>query len=82
MLAGWLGGWWAAQPACPPDHVWPLAARVAAASAWLHGMAVEDSHQARRPTGPLTASTLIEAMCHTAATAGAVALPDPHVQLL
>jgi hydroxyethylthiazole kinase-like uncharacterized protein yjeF len=51
VLAGWLGGWWAGAP----DGA---AQRVAEATAWLHGAAVE--HGPR--SGPLVASHLIGAM--------------------
>jgi hydroxyethylthiazole kinase-like uncharacterized protein yjeF len=51
VLAGWLGGSWARQPAAAP-------AVVAAGAAWLHGRAAEDGPCG----GPLTASALINAM--------------------
>jgi len=52
VLAGWIGGLWAAHAATASGHT------VARAAAWLHGAAVE--HAPRR--GPLRASRLIEAM--------------------
>jgi NAD(P)H-hydrate repair Nnr-like enzyme with NAD(P)H-hydrate dehydratase domain len=52
VLAGWLGGWWAAHAHATSAHA------VARASAWLHGAAVAQGPFA----GPLRASTLIEAM--------------------
>ena len=51
VLAGWLGGRWAAQAGAPPDTV-------AAEAVWLHGRAAEHGP----PTSPLTASALIEAV--------------------
>ena len=51
VLAGWLGGRWAAQPTVVP-------AVVAAETAWLHGRAAEE----RPGAGPLTASALIDAI--------------------
>jgi hydroxyethylthiazole kinase-like uncharacterized protein yjeF len=51
VLAGWLGGWWAGA-----DHT--TAQRMAEATAWLHGAAVERGPLA----GPLLASHLIGAM--------------------
>jgi hydroxyethylthiazole kinase-like uncharacterized protein yjeF len=51
VLAGWLGGWWAASAQVASHDV-------ARAAAWLHGAAV-----AHAPlSGPLRASPLIEAM--------------------
>ena len=52
VLAGWIGGLWAAHAATASAHA------VAQAAAWLHGAAVE--HAAVH--GPLLASRLIEAM--------------------
>jgi len=52
VLAGWIGGIWAAHAATASAHT------VAQAAAWLHGAAVE--HGPR--SGPLRASRLIEAM--------------------
>jgi hydroxyethylthiazole kinase-like uncharacterized protein yjeF len=52
VLAGWLGGWWAAHAQAASAHA------VAQASAWLHGAAVD--HGTR--VGPLRASQLIDAM--------------------
>jgi len=52
VLAGWIGGLWAAHAATAAGHA------VAQAAAWLHGVAVE--HASR--SGPLRASRLIEAM--------------------
>jgi len=52
VLAGWLGGWWAAHAQATSSHA------IAQASAWIHGAAVD--HAAR--VGPLRASQLIEAM--------------------
>jgi hydroxyethylthiazole kinase-like uncharacterized protein yjeF len=51
VLAGWLGGRWAAQAEAPPDTV-------AAEAVWLHGRTAEDGPA----TSPLTASALIDAM--------------------
>lgn len=58
ILAGWLGATWSAQPATG-DAVTD-AARVAAASAWLHGRAAMQAQP--RPHGPVLADTLIAAM--------------------
>ncbi len=58
ILAGWLGATWSAQPAAG-DAVTD-AARVAAASAWLHGRAAMQTQS--RPHGPVLADTLIAAM--------------------
>ena len=52
VLAGWLGGAWAANAQVTSSHA------VAQGMAWLHGAAV--AHAA--PTGPLRASLLIDAM--------------------
>jgi NAD(P)H-hydrate repair Nnr-like enzyme with NAD(P)H-hydrate dehydratase domain len=52
VLAGWIGGLWAAHAATTSGHA------VAQAAAWLHGAAVE--HAPR--SGPLRASRLVEAM--------------------
>lgn len=52
VLAGWIGGLWAAHATTASGHA------VAKAAAWLHGAAVE--HAPR--SGPLRASRLIEAM--------------------
>ena len=52
VLAGWLGGLWAAHAATASPH------GVAQAATWLHGAAVEHAPRA----GPLRASRLIEAM--------------------
>lgn len=61
VLAGWIGGLWARQPAPAVEAAW-FAAR---AAAWLHGHAA-DRHLARcGPAGghlPLRAGALIEAM--------------------
>jgi hydroxyethylthiazole kinase-like uncharacterized protein yjeF len=60
VLAGWIGGLWARQPAADDDAVW-FAAR---AGAWLHGHAA-DRHLSARPAGahlPLRAGDLIDAM--------------------
>jgi NAD(P)H-hydrate repair Nnr-like enzyme with NAD(P)H-hydrate dehydratase domain len=56
VLAGWLGGLWAAQPACPPGTV-------AAAGVWLHGLAGESGDQRL----PLLAGDLIVAMARVVA---------------
>ena len=65
ILAGWLGAAWSAQPT-PGDAV-TQAARVAAASAWLHGraamQALPEAH------GPVLADTLIAAMARQLAAA-------------
>ena len=58
ILAGWLGAAWSAQPAA--DDEVGLAARVAAASAWLHGRAATQALP--EPRGPVLAETLIAAM--------------------
>jgi hydroxyethylthiazole kinase-like uncharacterized protein yjeF len=52
VLAGWIGGLWAAHAATAPVHA------VVQATTWLHGAAVEHGPLA----GPLRASRLIEAM--------------------
>jgi hydroxyethylthiazole kinase-like uncharacterized protein yjeF len=52
VLAGWIGGLWAAHAATASSHA------VAQAATWLHGAAVEHAPRA----GPLRASRLIEAM--------------------
>jgi hydroxyethylthiazole kinase-like uncharacterized protein yjeF len=52
VLAGWIGGLWAAHTATASAHA------VAQAAAWVHGAAVEHALF----TGPLLASRLIEAM--------------------
>ncbi|WP_022980998.1 bifunctional ADP-dependent NAD(P)H-hydrate dehydratase/NAD(P)H-hydrate epimerase [Ideonella sp. B508-1] len=58
ILAGWLGAAWSAQLAA--DDEVGLAARVAAASAWLHGRAATQALP--EPHGPILAETLIAAM--------------------
>ena len=58
ILAGWLGAAWSAQPRA--DDEVGLAARVAAASAWLHGRAATQALP--EPRGPVLAETLIAAM--------------------
>jgi hydroxyethylthiazole kinase-like uncharacterized protein yjeF len=55
VLAGWLGGRWAAQAAACPGAA---PAHVATEAVWLHGRAAE----AASGTGPLTASALIDAI--------------------
>jgi len=52
VLAGWVGGLWAAHAAVASAHA------VVQAATWLHGAAVEHAPHA----GPLRASRLIEAM--------------------
>jgi len=52
VLAGWLGGLWAAQAQTTTAH------RVAQAAAWLHGAAVDFGPRA----GPLRASELVDAI--------------------
>jgi NAD(P)H-hydrate repair Nnr-like enzyme with NAD(P)H-hydrate dehydratase domain len=52
VLAGWIGGLWAACAATASAHA------VTQAAAWLHGAAVEQSPR----NGPLRASYLVEAM--------------------
>jgi hydroxyethylthiazole kinase-like uncharacterized protein yjeF len=52
VLAGWIGGLWAAHAATACAHA------VSQAAAWLHGAAVEHAPRA----GPLRASHLVEAM--------------------
>ncbi len=52
VLAGWIGGLWAAHAATARAHA------VAQAAAWLHGAAVEYAPRA----GPLCASHLVEAI--------------------
>jgi hydroxyethylthiazole kinase-like uncharacterized protein yjeF len=59
VLAGWTGGRWAQHADAPA--VLREAKRVAAASAWWHGMAAERAASAGRVT-PLTASLLTDAM--------------------
>ena len=59
VLAGWLGGLWAAAQAQSPA---PRPHRVAAAAAWLHGAAAEGGALHR----PLTASTLLQALMRSA----------------
>lgn len=59
VLAGWLGGLWAAaQSAAVPAS----ARRVAVAAAWLHGMAAEGSDEC----APMTASQLLTRLAATA----------------
>jgi ADP-dependent NAD(P)H-hydrate dehydratase / NAD(P)H-hydrate epimerase len=55
VLAGWIGGLWAAAQALSPA---PAPQRIAAGAAWLHGAAAEGSclH------APLTASRLLRAL--------------------
>jgi hydroxyethylthiazole kinase-like uncharacterized protein yjeF len=70
VLAGWLGGLWAAQghdagAAAPDAH--RLAAQAAIAAAYLHGRACEAAPGARLP---LVASALIDAMARTAQAGG------------
>lgn len=60
VLAGWLGATWAGQATC--DDEMALASRVAAASAWLHGLAAQQALPS--PRGPILASALIDAMAH------------------
>jgi len=55
VLAGWLGGWWAAHAEATSAHA------VAQAAAWLHGAAVDQAPAA----GPLLASHLIDALADT-----------------
>jgi len=52
VLAGWLGGLWAAQAETTAAHA------VAQAAAWLHGATVDQAPV----TGPLLASRLIDAL--------------------
>jgi len=54
VLAGWLGGLWAQQPAAT------TAIDVASCAAWVHGRAAEPDGG----RGPLLAARLIEAMAH------------------
>ena len=53
VLAGWLGGLWAAAQAQVPP---PSPHRVTQAAAWLHGMAAEGSGE----RAPLTATLLLQ----------------------
>lgn len=55
VLAGWLGGLWAASQA---QDAAPLPIHVARAAVWLHGIAAEGSDD----NGPLPASALLRAM--------------------
>lgn len=57
VLAGWLGGLWAASQA---QITAPLPMHVAQAAAWLHGLAAEGGDD----NGPLPASALLRAMVH------------------
>jgi ADP-dependent NAD(P)H-hydrate dehydratase / NAD(P)H-hydrate epimerase len=59
VLAGWLGGLWAAAQA---QEIAPEAHRVAQAAAWLHGKVAEGGDDI--PT--LTASRLLQALMHAA----------------
>ena len=54
VLAGWIGGLWAANPRAD-------ASQIASASAWQHGIAA-DRWLERVGTGPMRACDLIEAM--------------------
>ncbi len=59
VLAGWLGGLWAAaQVQLPP----PSPHRVAQAAAWWHGAAAENSDE----RAPLTASSLLQSLAAAA----------------
>ena len=62
VLAGWLGGLWAAQPHGGGDAV-ALARRVAAAGVFVHGRACEFATGARLP---LVAGALADAMAQAA----------------
>ena len=55
VLAGWLGGLWAAAQA---QAAAPSPQRIAAAAAWLHGAAAEGGDM----QAPLTASKLLQAL--------------------
>ena len=57
VLAGWLGGLWAAAQA---QAAAPSPQRIAAAAAWLHGAAAEGGNA----QAPLTASKLLQALMH------------------
>lgn len=65
VLAGWIGGAWAAQPHDEDRDVTALAARVAIASACLHGLACD---QARGDRLALVAGALADAMARAAET--------------
>jgi hydroxyethylthiazole kinase-like uncharacterized protein yjeF len=63
VLAGWIGGQWAAHAAATtaqPSSLGPLQ-RVAASAVWRHGAAA-DRAVAEGSSGPLLAADLIEAM--------------------
>ncbi|WP_374564235.1 NAD(P)H-hydrate dehydratase [Ideonella sp.] len=65
VLAGWIGGCWSTHAdEAARSTATPLAAQVAAGSAWLHGRAVEAPGTAL----PMPASQLIEAMAAAADT--------------
>ena len=60
VLAGWVGGLWAAQAATAS------AFQAACASAWLHGRAADRFMAQRGSAAPMRAADLIEAMRDTA----------------
>ncbi len=64
VLAGWIGGLWAAQPHGAVDVV-DLAWRVAQAAAWIHGRGCEGADGDR---GPLVAGALAERMARAVAS--------------
>jgi hydroxyethylthiazole kinase-like uncharacterized protein yjeF len=71
VLAGWLGGLWAAQPHTgtpSPAAAQALAARVATAAVYVHGRACDAAPGARLP---IVASDLVDAMARAVE-----ALPD------
>jgi ADP-dependent NAD(P)H-hydrate dehydratase / NAD(P)H-hydrate epimerase len=55
VLAGWIGGAWAAHASAEPS-------KLAAAAVWLHGHAADQFVAAYHGNGPLCASQLIDAM--------------------
>jgi ADP-dependent NAD(P)H-hydrate dehydratase / NAD(P)H-hydrate epimerase len=59
VLAGWLGGLWAAAQALRPA---PPVQRVATAAAWLHGAAAQGGAE----HAPLTASMLLQRLAAAA----------------
>jgi hydroxyethylthiazole kinase-like uncharacterized protein yjeF len=68
VLAGWIGGLWAAQPHTPPataaDSL-ALASRVAIAAVYVHGRACDVEPGARLP---IVASALVDAVARAAET--------------
>lgn len=64
VLAGWIGGLWARQPAAPAEAEAEAAWFAARAGAWLHGHAADRHWGARAGQGhlPLRAGDLIDTM--------------------